>query len=49
LIPLSVSVFLSAQLGISGDTLVGYAMRRRTRQQHMKVLRRIYAFRMSPG
>lgn len=48
-IPLSVSAFLGAQLGITGDTLVRYAVRRQTRQQHMEVLRRIYGYRTFPG
>lgn len=48
-IPLAVSAFLGAQLGIAGDTLVRYAVRRQTRQQHMEVLRRIYGYRTFPG
>jgi len=48
-IPLAVSAFLGAQLGIAGDTLVRYAVRRQTRQQHMEVLRRLYGYRMFPG
>ncbi len=48
-IPLAVSVFLGAQLGIAGDALVRYAVRRQTRQQHMEVLRRIYGYRTFPG
>jgi TnpA family transposase len=49
MIPFAVSAFLGAQLGIAGDTLVRYAVRRQTRQQHMEVLRRIYGYRMFPG
>ena len=48
-IPLAVSAFLGAQLGIAGDTLVRYGVRRQTRQQHMEVLRRTYGYRMFPG
>lgn len=48
-IPLAASAFLGAQLGIAGDTLVRYAVRRQTRQQHMEVLRRTYGYRMFPG
>ncbi len=48
-IPLAVSAFLGAQLGIAGDTLVRYAVRRQTRQQHMEVLRRTYGYRTFPG
>ena len=40
-IPLAVSAFLGAQLGITGDALICYAVRRQTRQQHMEVLRSI--------
>ncbi len=49
IIPLAVSAFLGAQLGITGDTLVRYAVRRQTRQQHMDVLRRTYGYRTFPG
>ena len=49
LIPLAVSTFLGAQLGIAGDALVRYAVRRQTRPQHMEVLRRIYGYRTFPG
>lgn len=48
-IPLAVSAFLGAQLGITGDALVRYAVRRQTRQQHMEVLRSIYGYRTFPG
>lgn len=48
-IPFAVSAFLGAQLGITGDTLVRYAVRRQTRQQHMEVLRSIYGYRTFPG
>jgi len=49
LIPQAISVFLGAQLGIPGEALVHYAVRRQTRQQHMEALRRIYGYRMFPG
>lgn len=49
LIPHAVSAFLGAQLGIAGDTLASYAVRRQTRHQHMEALRRIYGYRMFPG
>lgn len=48
-IPLAVSTFLGVQLGIAGDLLVRYAVRRQTRQQHMEVLRSIYGYRTFPG
>ena len=48
-IPLAVSAFLGAQLGITGEALVRYAVRRQTRQQHMEVLRAIYGYRTFPG
>ncbi len=41
LIPHAVSAFLGAQLGIAGDTLASYAVRRQTRHQHMEALRGI--------
>ena len=40
LIPHTVSAFLGAQLGIAGETLAAYAVRRQTRHQHMEALRR---------
>ena len=43
------SAFLGAQLGITGEALVRYAVRRQTRQQHMEVLRAIYGYRTFPG
>lgn len=49
LIPQAISTFLGAQLGIAGDTLVRYAVRRQTRQQHMDALRRIYGYRTFPN
>jgi TnpA family transposase len=49
MIPIAVSTFLGAQLGIAGDALVRYAVRRQTRQQHMDVLRSIYGYRTFPG
>ena len=49
IIPLAVSAFLGAQLGITGDTLLRYAVRRQTRQQHLEVLRRSYGYRMFSG
>lgn len=48
-IPLAVSAFLGAQLGIAGHALVRYAVRRQTRQQHMEALRRLYGYRTFPG
>ncbi|CDG40482.1 MULTISPECIES: Tn3 family transposase [Asaia] len=49
LIPQAISTFLGAQLGIAGDTLVRYAVRRQTRQQHMEALRRIYGYGTFPS
>lgn len=44
-IPYAVSTFIGAQLGIAGDALATYAVRRQTRQQHMEALRRIYGYK----
>ena len=49
LIPFAVSAFLGAQLGVTGDALVRYAVRRQTRQQHMEVLRCFYGYRTFRG
>jgi len=49
LTPQAISTFLGAQLGIAGDTLVRYAVRRQTRQQHMEALRRIYGYGTFPS
>lgn len=49
MIPIAVSTFLGAQLGIASDALVRYAVRRQTRQQHMEMLRSNYGYRTFPG
>ncbi|WP_010219531.1 Tn3 family transposase [Sphingomonas sp. PAMC 26621] len=49
MIPIAVSAFLGAQLGIAGNALVRYAVRRQTRQQHMEMLRSNYGYRTFPG
>jgi TnpA family transposase len=48
-IPRAVSAFLGAQLGIAGDALGRYAVRRQTRQQHLELLRRLYGYKTFPG
>lgn len=49
IIPLAVPAWLGAQLGIAGDTLARYAIRRQPRQQHMEILRRTCGYRTFPG
>ena len=48
-IPQEVLKFLGAQLGLSEETLLMYAARRQTRQEHMAVLREIYGYRTFSG
>ncbi len=48
-IPLAVSRFIAAQLGIKADDLAGYAIREETRRDHLVELRSIYGFRMFSG
>ena len=48
-IPLEVTRFLAAQLGLKADDLVGYASREETRHEHLAALREIYDYKMFTG
>ena len=48
-IPLAVTRFLAAQLGIRPDELAGYAAREETRHEHLAILRDIYGYKMFTG
>ena len=48
-IPLAVTRFLAAQLGIRPDDLAGYAAREETRHEHLATLREIYGYKMFAG
>ncbi|MEM9098679.1 MAG: Tn3 family transposase [Pseudomonadota bacterium] len=49
-IPLEVSRFIAAQLGMDADDLAGaYALREETRRDHLVELRSIYGYRMFSG
>ena len=48
-IPLEVTRFLAAQLGLKADDLAGYASREETRHEHLAALRDIYDYKMFTG
>jgi len=48
-IPEKVLTFIAAQIGVAGDALLSYAVRRQTRQQHMEALRDIYGYKKFAG
>ncbi|BCH16796.1 Tn3 family transposase [Mesorhizobium sp. L-2-11] len=48
-IPDQVLAFIAAQIGVAGDALLNYAVRRQTRQQHMEALRAIYGYKNFAG
>ncbi len=48
-IPLEVTRFLAAQLGLRPDDLVGYASREETRHEHLAALRELYGYKMFTG
>ena len=48
-IPAPVTDFIAAQLGLSSDDLLPYAMREETRHEHLADLRRIYGYRAFSG
>ena len=48
-IPETVLRSIGAQLGIGGDALLTYAVRRQTRQEHLEALRTTYGYRMFTG
>jgi TnpA family transposase len=48
-IPLAVSRFVAAQLGLKPDDLAGYAAREETRHEHLAALRELYGYKMFAG
>ena len=48
-IPLAVTRFLAAQLGLRPDDLADYATREETRREHLVALRELYGFKMFTG
>jgi TnpA family transposase len=48
-IPLAVSRFIAAQLGLKPDDLADYAMREETRREHLQALRGLYGYKMFTG
>ena len=48
-IPLAVTHFLAAQVGLKPDDLAGYATREETRHEHLATLREQYGYRMFSG
>ena len=49
IIPLGVSRFIAAQLGMRSDDLAGYAVREETRRDHLVDLRSLYGYKMFSG
>jgi hypothetical protein len=48
-IPSEVLAFIGAQLGLTGDALLPYAVRRQTRQEHLGTLRALYGYKTFSG
>jgi TnpA family transposase len=48
-IPVPVTKFIAAQLGLNPDDLTDYAAREETRREHLAALRKIYGFKMFTG
>ena len=48
-IPLEVTRFLAAQLGLKADDLAGYASREETPHEHLAALQYLYDYKMFPG
>jgi len=48
-IPMEVTRFLAAQLGLKSDDLAGYASREETRHEHLAALRGLYDYKMFTG
>ena len=48
-IPMEVTRFLAAQLGLKPDDLAGYARREETRHEHLAALRDLYGYKMFTG
>ena len=49
IIPLEVTRFIAAQLGMRSDDLMGYAVREETRRDHLVDLRAVYSYKMFSG
>ena len=49
MIPSEVLAFIGAQLGLTGDALLPYAVRRQTRQEHLESLRDTYGYKNFSG
>ncbi len=49
IIPLEITRFLAAQLGLNPDDLANYAAREETRREHLAVLREVYGYKMFSG
>ena len=47
--PLAVTRFIAAQLGLKPDDLAGYATREETRHEHLAALRTVYGYKMFTG
>ena len=47
--PLAVTRFIAAQLGLKPDDLAGYATREETRHEHLAALRALYGYKMFTG
>jgi TnpA family transposase len=48
-IPMEITRFLAAQLGLKSDDLAGYASREETRHEHLAALRDLYSYKMFTG
>ena len=48
-IPMEITRFLAAQLGLKSDDLAGYASREETRHEHLAALRELYSYKMFTG
>ncbi len=49
LIPIEITNYIAAQLGLTGDFLKDYAIREETRHEHMATLRQVYGYRAFTG
>src|SRR3712207_6839738 len=49
LLPEPMLAFIGAQIGLTGDDLLGYGVREATRYQHSAALQRIYGYRPFEG
>ena len=48
-IPMEITRFLAAQLGLKSNDLAGYASREETRHEHLAALRDLYSYKMFTG